>query len=180
MINEKNDILLSRRSVVGAAAVFALGTVGLLTGCDDKKVTSTSKSDSAKDDSGNESEEQQTTDLAVGTTVNLSGGLSVTVDSVQAGLTNFDGSEVTGIHVTYTNNGNDGADYNLYDWKGEDANGAQQNSTYYSEEQEALQSGTLAAGGTVAGNIYFDGQIVKALYFGNVFDKSASASWKLQ
>lgn len=37
----------------------------------------------------------------------------------------------------------------------------------------------LPAGGSVAGNIYFDGDIKKALYFANVFDKSAAASWVL-
>lgn len=61
----------------------------------------------------------------------------------------------------------------------EDANGAQQNQGYYSEGSDELQSGTLAAGGSVAGNIYFDGDIKKALYFANVFDKSAAASWVL-
>lgn len=40
-------------------------------------------------------------------------------------------------------------------------------------------TGTLAAGGSVAGNIYFDGDIKKALYFANMFDKSATASWVL-
>lgn len=106
-------------------------------------------------------------------------GLSVVVDSVQPGLTNYDGSTMTGIHVTYVNNGDEGADYNIYDWKGEDANGAQQNQGYYSEGSDELQSGTLAAGGSVAGNIYFDGDIKKALYFANMFDKSATASWVL-
>lgn len=179
MIKTHEDILLSRRSVVGAAAALAFGSVALLTGCDSEKAT-VSKSKSSDKETDDKSDEQVTTDLAVGTTVDLSGGLSVTVDSVQTGLVNFDGSEVTGIHVTYTNNGDDGADYNVYDWKGEDANGAQQSETYYSEEQETLQSGTLAAGGSVAGNVYFDGQIVKALYFGNLLEKSATASWKLQ
>ena len=47
---------------------------------------------------------------------------------------------MTGIHVTYVNNGDEGADYNVYDWKGEDANGAQQNQGYYSEGSEELQS----------------------------------------
>ena len=179
MINMHEDVLLSRRSVVGAAAAIALGSVGFLTGCDSEKAT-VSKTDSSKKESDDKAEEQETTDLAVGTTVNLPGGLSITVDSVQTGLVNFDGAEVTGIHVTYTNNGDDGADYNVYDWKGEDANGAQQSQTYYSEEQDTLQSGTLAAGGTVAGNVYFDGQIVKALYFASIVEKSAAASWKLQ
>ena len=78
---------------------------------------------------------------------------------------------MTGIHVTYVNNGDEGADYNIYDWKGEDANGAQQNQGYYSEGSDELQSGTLSAGGSVAGNIYFDGDIKKALDFANMFGK---------
>ena len=54
-----------------------------------------------------------------------------------------------------------------------------QNQGYYSEGSDELQSGTLSAGGSVAGNIYFDGDIKKALYFANMFDKSATASWVL-
>ena len=50
---------------------------------------------------------------------------------------------------------------------------------HMSEGSDELQSGTLAAGGSVAGNIYFDGDIKKALYFANMFDKSATASWVL-
>ena len=157
----ENEVLLSRRAALGAFATVVLGVSGLLTGCGNDKATVT------------------TTDLAVGTTVTTAAGLSVVVDSVQTGLTNYDGSTMTGIHVTYVNNGDEGADYNVYDWKGEDANGAQQNQGYYSEGSEELQSGTLAAGGTVAGNIYFDGDIKKALYFANMFDKSATASWVL-
>ena len=70
-------------------------------------------------------EEQSTTDLAVGATVTTTAGLSVVVDSVQPGLTNYDGSTMTGIHVKYVNNGDEGADYNIYDWKGEDATGGE-------------------------------------------------------
>lgn len=126
-------------------------------------------------------EEQKTTDLAVGTTVNFPNGLSVTVDSVQTGLKNFDGSTMTGIHVTYVNNGKEGADYNPLDWKGQDANGAQQREGYYSEGTDVLKSGTLAAGGTASGNVYFDGDITKALYYSNgLFDDSPSANWNLQ
>ncbi len=179
-----NEALVSRRSFLSTACAVAVASTGLLTGCGSDKATvskeSKSSDDSSSDDASSEEEQQETKDLAVGTTVNLSDGLSVTVDSVQTGLTNYDGSEVTGIHVTYVNNGDDGADFNVYDWKGENANGAQQDNTYYADAQDSLDSGTLAAGGTVAGNIYFDGSIVKALYFGNIFDKSATADWKLQ
>lgn len=170
----ENDVLLSRRAALGAFATVALGTASLLAGCGSDKATVTEDADN-----GDKKEEQPTTDLAVGTTVTTTAGLSVVVDSVQPGLTNYDGSTMTGIHVTYVNNGDEGADYNIYDWKGEDANGAQQNQGYYSEGSDELQSGTLAAGGSVAGNIYFDGDIKKALYFANMFDKSATASWVL-
>ena len=84
------------------------------------------KGDAAKDDKAADSTEN----LAVGTTVNLPSGLSVTVDSVEPGLVNYDGSAITGVHVTYVNNGDDGESYNVYDWKGEDANGAQQSTAY--------------------------------------------------
>lgn len=180
MMNKlENEVLLSRRAALGAFATVALGTAGLLAGCGSDKATVTEDAGDGDKKDESKKEEQSTTDLAVGTAVTTAAGLSVVVDSVQPGLTNYDGSTMTGIHVTYVNNGDEGADYNVYDWKGEDANGAQQNQGYYGEGSDGLQSGTLAAGGSVAGNIYFDGDIKKALYFANMFDKSATASWVL-
>ena len=175
----ENEVLLSRRAALGAFATVALGTAGLLAGCGSDKATVTEDAGDGDKKEEAKKEEQSTTDLAVGATVTTAAGLSVVVDSVQPGLTNYDGSTMTGIHVTYVNNGDEGADYNIYDWKGEDANGAQQNQGYYSEGSDELQSGTLSAGGSVEGNIYIDGDIKKALYFANVFDKSAAASWVL-
>lgn len=175
----ENEVLLSRRAALGAFATVALGTAGLLAGCGSDKATVTEDAGDGDKKEEAKKEEQSTTDLAVGATVTTTAGLSVVVDSVQPGLTNYDGSTMTGIHVTYVNNGDEGADYNIYDWKGEDANGAQQNQGYYSEGSDELRSGTLAAGGSVAGNIYFDGDIKKVLYFANMFDKSATASWVL-
>lgn len=175
----ENEVLLSRRAALSAFATVALGTAGLLAGCGSDKATVTEDAGDGDKKEEAKKEEQSTTDLAVGATVTTAAGLSVVVDSVQPGLTNYDGSTMMGIHVTYVNNGDEGADYNVYDWKGEDANGAQQNQGYYSEGSDELQSGTLSAGGSVAGNIYFDGDIKKALYFANMFDKSATASWVL-
>ena len=175
----ENEVLLSRRAALSAFATVALGTAGLLAGCGSDKATVTEDAGDGDKKEEAKKEEQSTTDLAVGATVTTAAGLSVVVDSVQPGLTNYDGSTMTGIHVTYVNNGDEGADYNIYDWKGEDANGAQQNQGYYSEGSDELQSGSLSAGGSVAGNIYFDGDIKKALYFANMFAKSATASWVL-
>lgn len=161
--------------------VGALGSMGgnKTTTTAPESTQQTEQSD-AKDQSATEQKtEESTENLVVGTTVNLPDGLSVTVDSVEPGLTNFDGSAMTGVHVTYTNNGDDGASYNVYDWKGEDTNGAQQSMGYYSEGSDELSSGTLAKGGTVSGNVYFKGDLARVLYFGNMLEKTATASWSL-
>lgn len=167
--------------VVVLVVVGAIGSMGgnKTTTTAPESTQQTEQSD-AKDQSATEQKtEESTENLVIGTTVNLPDGLSVTVDSVEPGLANYDGSAMTGIHVTYTNNGDDGASYNIYDWKGEDANGAQQSTGYYSEGSDELSSGTLAKGGTVSGNVYFKGDLARVLYFGNLLEKTATASWSL-
>ena len=167
--------------VVVLVVVGAIGSMGgnKTTTTAPESTQQTEQSD-AKDQSATEQKtEESTENLVVGTTVNLPDGLSVTVDSVEPGLTNYDGSTMTGVHVTYTNNGDDGASYNVYDWKGEDANGAQQSTGYYSEGSDELSSGTLAKGGTVSGNVYFKGDLARVLYFDNLLEKTATASWSL-
>ena len=161
--------------------VGALGSMGgnKTTTTAPESTQQTEQSD-AKDQSATEQKaEESTENLVIGTTVNLPDGLSVTVDSVEPGLANYDGSAMTGVHVTYTNNGDDGASYNVLDWKGEDANGAQQSSGYYSDGSDELSSGTLAKGGTVSGNVYFKGDLARVLYFDNMLEKTATASWSL-
>lgn len=167
--------------VVVLVVVGAIGSMG-----GNKTTTTAPESTQQAEQSGSEEQsateqkaEESTENLVIGTTVNLPDGLSVTVDSAEPGLTNFDGSAMTGVHVTYTNNGDDGASYNVYDWKGEDANGAQQSTGYYSEGSDELSSGTLAKGGTVSGNVYFKGDLARVLYFGNLLEKTATASWTL-
>lgn len=120
--------------------------------------------------------EPATTDLAVGTTATLSDGVSVTVDAVTPGLANYDGNEITGVQVTYVNNGDKEASFNPFDWEGEDANGAQRSGTYYSEATDELHSGTLAPGGTVTGMVYFDGALSKVVYNASFFS-DATVSW---
>ena len=167
--------------VVVLVVVGALGSMG-----GNKTTTTAPESTQQAEQSGSEEQsateqktEESTENLVIGTTVNLPDGLSVTVDSAEPGLANYDGSAMTGIHVTYTNNGDDGASYNVFDWKGEDANGAQQSTGYYSEGSDELSSGTLAKGGTVSGNVYFKGDLARVLYFSNLLEKTATASWSL-
>ena len=118
-------------------------------------------------------------DLAVGASVTLSDGLVVSVDSVQAGLAKYDGSPATGITVTYTNTSDKEASFNPYDWKGQDADGAQRTQTYLGNGSDELRSGSLAPGGTVTGSIYFEGEAVKALYYASMLSSKPTASWAL-
>ncbi len=123
----------------------------------------------------------QATDLALGTTITLDSGLTVSVDELRTDLVSYDGSPMTAVRVSYVNGGTAPESFsNLIDWKGEDARGAQRNATIYIGEGdagEALDSGSLAAGGSASGWIYFDGTLSKVLYYANVFDDSATASW---
>lgn len=138
---------------------------------------------SSKSDQG-ESETQKTTDLAVGTSVKLDNGLSVSVDAVEGGVTNYDGSKLVKATITYKNEGTEQATYNSFDWKGEDANGAQEMSEFYSgadgsQDESELQSGNLAAGGSKTGTVYFKEGTVKVVYFGTSLNNEAKASWKI-
>lgn len=122
----------------------------------------------------------QSQDLALGTSITLGNGLSVSVDSVDTSLTKYDGSPITAVTVTYTNGGSQEASFNVYDWKAQDTQGAQRSQTYYSgDDVVSLGSGTLAPGGTVTGAVCFDGGITKALYYASMFTNSATASWSL-
>lgn len=118
-------------------------------------------------------------DLAVGSSVQLASGLTVSVDEVQPGLVNYDGSTVTGVRVTYVNGGSSEASFNVYDWKGQDAQGAQQYTTYYVDASDELSSGTLAPGGTVTGTVYFDGDLSKVLYYASMLSSSPAAGWSV-
>lgn len=101
---------------------------------------------------------------AVGNSITLKNGLVLTVDGVVTGLQSYDGTPITQVSVTYQNNGNSQASFNPYDWKAEDASGAQRSQAFYTDGDNELHSGTLAAGGTVSGNLYFEGDVVKVLY----------------
>ena len=122
---------------------------------------------------------QQTTQLAIGSSVTLDNGLTVSADEVQTGLVNYDGTAMIGVRVTYVNGSSSQASYNTLDWKGQDAQGAQNYGSYYSDGTDELNSGTLAPGGTVSGMLYFDGDVVELLYYGSVFSNAPTASWSL-
>lgn len=141
--------------------------------------TSTTTSTAASSDSATQTQAEE---LSVGATATLSNGLSVTVESVTGGLANYNGEEFTSVTVTYVNGGGDTATFNTYDWKAQDAQGAQRNSTYEvggdaADSSARLSSGTLAAGGSVTGVLEFDGQVSKLIYSPSVFDSKNDVTW---
>lgn len=142
--------------------------------------TSSSQSSAPKKEDTASEEEPSTENLAAGTAVDLGNGVTVTVNSIQTGLVNYDGSTMVGVNVTYANNSDESVDYNAYDWKGEDSGGAQEASEYYSDGNDELTYGTLAKGGTKSGNLYFKDGTVKIVFMGNFFSKDVKASWTVQ
>ena len=126
-----------------------------------------------------EDSNSQVESASTGNSITLKSGLVLSVDSVVTGLTNYDGSPITQVTVTYQNNGSDQATFNPYDWKGEDAQGAQRSCTYYANSDNALDSGTIAAGGAVSGDVYFEGDIVKVLYENALFGRGSDISWTI-
>ncbi len=155
--------------------VIVLATQSMYSAAVDSAVNGPSASVSSENASG----DVATTDLAVGTSITTEDGLDISVQAVQTGLKNYNGDSITGITVTYTNNGSKEASFNTYDWKAEDANGVQRSMTFYSDSNNELGSGTLAAGGTVTGDVYFEGDIAKALYYASMISDKPTASWVL-
>ena len=136
----------------------------------EQSATTAPASDEAADSS-------QTT--AAGNSITLKNGLMLTVDGVVTGLQNYDGKPITQVSVTYQNNGNSQASFNPYDWKAEDAQGAQRSQAFYTDGDNELHSGTLAAGGTVSGNLYFEGDVVKVLYENAFIGRGSDVSWDI-
>ncbi len=121
---------------------------------------------------------QDYSSLTIGQSVTLKDGLVISVDNVRTGLEKYDGSAVTEITVTYQNTGSKNATFNAFDWKAQDASGAIRSQDFVvSVSENELHSGELAPGGTVSGNVYFEGDITKVYYYSNVFQTGSDICW---
>lgn len=143
------------------------------------KNSSDKDGDTTSNDASDSADDTDYLNLAVGQTVTLGDGLSVTVNSTSTETASYGDTKVVCINVTYANDGSDNASFNTYDWKGEDANGAQRGPTFFMDSTDELSSGKLSDGGTVTGNIYFEEGVARLLYYSNMFDSSATAGWTL-
>lgn len=190
MAKEKGKKSIGKIVVIAIVVLVAIGAFASMGGNDGPKVAGSSEEPTAQKEGKQEEpaaqkegkqEEQGTENLAVGTAVDMGDGATVSVDSIET-VSNYDGSALIKATVTYKNNSDDTISFNSLDWKGEDANGAQENVEYYvgadaSTDKSALDSGNLAAGGTKTGTVYFKEGTVKILYSGNIFSKDVKASW---
>ena len=134
----------------------------------------------SQDNATSQASDADYSNMALGEKVTLENGMSVSVDNVERGLSNYNGEPVTGITVTYTNNGDSNESFNPFDWKALDSNGVLDNQAFFTEGENELSSGELAPGGSVSGNIYFDGDITKAYYYSNgLFQAESDIAWNL-
>ncbi len=134
----------------------------------------------AEDAAAEQPAEADYSNMAIGEAVEFKDGLAISVDGVITGLENYNGEPITGITVTYTNNGEDNVSFNPFDWKAQDVNGIINSMTYVMDAENELSSGQLTPGSTVTGNIYFSGELAKALYYNNIFQSDSEVAWNLQ
>lgn len=123
--------------------------------------------------SGSEGAQTDYSNLAVGDAVELESGLKVAVTAIGT-QENYDGSTLVVATVSYENAGTENASYNPFDWESQNANGAQTSCTFYGGDN-SLSSGTLIPGGTVSGDVYFQGDAVKLLYSSSLLADSVAA-----
>lgn len=135
------------------------------------------KKDEAKEE--DKAEETDYSNMSLGQSVDLESGLTIVVNSVEPGPTRYDDTPTTCANVTITNNGDSSESFNPYDWKSLDANGVESEHTYVTDATDELNSGKLQPGGTVTGNVYFEGSPVKILYYSNMFNSEATVSWNV-
>lgn len=173
--------ILAIVAVLGSQSLYGAAVDSAMNGPQAVGVAEDGEEQEDADDQADEDgkNEDGASGLAVGSTVELANGLTISVDEVAPGLVNYDGSTVTGVRVTYVNGSDKSLSFNSYDWKGESADGVRSSPTIYAEASEELNNGDLAAGGTVSGWAYFEGDLVHMLYFSSVFADEPAASWNI-
>lgn len=134
-----------------------------------------------KKDDGKEKDAAATQDLAVGKAVTLENGLTVSVDAVETAK-DMGKKTYTLITVTYKNGGKEKTDFNSFDWKSTNADGAVSDAeiALFEDRSKMLQDGELNPGGTVTGKVPLKEDSIKAQYRGGLFSDKDAASWKLK
>ncbi|MBR3314518.1 MAG: DUF4190 and DUF4352 domain-containing protein [Atopobiaceae bacterium] len=138
------------------------------------------KTEEKADKAEEAAEEIDYSSMSIGQTVDLKDGMSLTVNSVQPFTGKYTDDPTVCVNVTYVNNGDSNESFGTYDWKVVDANGVETSQAFVIDGEDELSSGTLQPGGTVSGNLYFEGSPVKVLYYSNMFNSEASIGWVVE
>ncbi|MEJ5927822.1 DUF4352 domain-containing protein [Corynebacterium sp. H128] len=146
----------------GAIIIGALLLLGLITNLaggnkEDGSSTSTDQQSSQTADKkqADKPPVKSTEPLNVGEAFTTKKKLDITVNSFAAQSSPF-GTQLSCANVTYTNNGDGEVSFQGYwDWKQQNPAGVITNPTF--SGGESLQSGKLAPGGTVSGDVCFEG-----------------------
>lgn len=143
---------------------------------EDTKAEEAKADEAKKEDVKKEEPKPDYSNMKAGETVTLENGLDITVNSFSTVTRSYSDETLVCANVTYKNNGSENVSFNTLDWKSENADGAEKYSTYYTNDEQ-LESGKLKKGGTVTGNVYFEGDAVKILYYSNLFQDDSDISW---
>ncbi|MBR3159192.1 MAG: DUF4190 and DUF4352 domain-containing protein [Atopobiaceae bacterium] len=139
------------------------------------------KEEAKAEDKEDAEEEADYSSMSIGQSVELKSGLNLTVNSVEPFVGKYNSDDPTVcVNVTYVNNGDSNESFNTFDWKVVDANGVESSQTFVLDGEDELKSGQLQPGGTVSGNVYFEGSPVKVLYYSNMFNSEASIGWVVE
>lgn len=178
-------VILSVLAIVITLVVQAMAVKALNDAFDEAttgpKAVSTSEASTGENGGASPAEAKPSDPLNVGQSIKLDNGLEVKVDAVNGNYTDTIGETSVKVDVTYTNNGKDKVDFNSWDWKGIDAQGAEKGSALVmaGDDVTRLDSGSLTAGGTVSGSIFLEAGTVQVNYYSNLFSDKAAASWKV-
>lgn len=178
--------VLSMVIVLATQSAFKAALDSAKTGGGSSAPVSTSQTEDAPGDSSavdskdDKAEEADFSNMGVGQSVDLKNGLSITVNSAEPGPDQYDGTHTVRVSVTYTNNGSSNESFNIFDWKAVDENGVEKGSTYVMDDGDRLESGKLNPGGTVTGNVYFEGDPVKVLYYSNLLQTESQVAWNIK
>jgi len=152
----------------------------LIIGCIGAAAGSRSKDPQKVGESGGSSEQQADNankTFKVGDVIVVD-GMEVSVTSVQRNWTGEyskpdDGKEYVKVNVQITNKSEDKESYNALSWKMEDSNGAIDGCEFVIDNEDDLNSGELAKGGTKKGSLIFevpkDDKSLKLHYLPDIF-----------
>lgn len=171
---------MKMKKVIATVSIASLLSLSLI-GCGDTSTTDTEDSETTEVDGEQEQvdkEEEVKDEYAVGETIE-SDGMELTVTGVEKSQGGEydnpkEGSEYVIVTVQYDNSSEKDLPYNPFDFKLLNGDGQKTDSTFTMDTQDTrLESGDLAPGGTVTGDLVFEAPAgdegLYLIYTGNIF-----------